>query len=96
MYEIWFKLGPRHKDDEWLIGRIATIITGEDTFFVKESGYRWVLDPGNNWFMDRDSITGEFILAYRYSGSHNKEQMDALRVTILWLLGLGKYNKPQS
>lgn len=94
MMEIRFNPHPTHRpeDDEVIIQRVASIIIGNKDIFRKESGYRWQLGSGNDWKMDRDTITGEFIISYRY-GHGRKKEMLALRMTIIWLLGFDSFNE---
>lgn len=93
MAEIRFKSHPNYKDKD-VINRVAQIVTGTaDGIFEKDSGYKWSLDSSNDWWMDKDPETGEFILAYRYGGGVNTPKMEALRTVIIWRLGLEGLNK---
>lgn len=92
--EIRFRVWPSHKpeQDEWLVKRIALLVNGNNEVFIKESGYKWQLGGANDWKMDKDLETGEFIVSYRY-GHGRKKEMEALGATIIFILGLQEYNK---
>ena len=79
-----------------LVGRVANMVTGDSSAFWvatdNREGYKYQLGTGNDWKMDRDIRTGEWILFYRY-GSGRLNEMAAVRATILWLFNLEQYNK---
>ncbi len=72
------------EDEQFVIARLAALVSDRPRVVVKETGYRYALDEGNDWWADRDPQTGEFVLAYRYG---TKERMDALKVVVDWLVG---------
>ncbi len=83
--EIRFKFPrpPTPADDKAIIDRLASIVCWQPKVFEKPDGYRYQLDCTNDWWADKDPETGEFVLAYRYGV---KEQMDALKTVVLWLV----------
>ena len=92
MAEIRFRVYPNYKERE-VVERVAQIVTGPtDEIFEKDSGYKWSLDSSNDWWMDKDRSTGEFILAYRYGDGGNAPLMEALRRVIIWRLGIDMLN----
>ena len=82
--EIRFKPSREYSNDT-VLTRVANLVLRTDTWFEKDSGYRWTLGTSNNWFMDRDRKKGEFILAYRYGFGGNVPKMEALRKVIDWV-----------
>jgi hypothetical protein len=95
MREIKFKTYPGEtgERDKQLAERLSRLVDvdGGGHVYEKESGYRWQLGGNNDWWMDRDSETGEIIVAYRYGEAYPGE-MEALRVTIIFLLHLQDWN----
>lgn len=71
--------------------RIALIVYGEKDLWesTNRGGYRFQLGNGNDWKVDRDLRTGEWIVYYRYG---TPEKMQALRITLLFLLGIEQFN----
>lgn len=91
--EIRFFSNPIYKDED-VVGSVAQIIIGKKDFYEQEPnhGYKWVI-AGNTWWMDKDSETGELVLAYRYGFSEEMQaKIQALRTVILWRLGLEHFN----
>ena len=88
-FEIRFRANPRFQDENWIIYRIAKIVCHRPAIEVQDQGYKWTLDNSKDWKMDRDSKTGEYILSYRYG---RQREMEALRTSIIWLLGLADFN----
>lgn len=88
--DIRFKV-PQHWKEEIVVDRIATLIYGEErVWFKKTSGYKYCLGTSNDWWIDKER--DEYLIAYRYSGEHNKEKLEALRKVIIWLLNIERYN----
>lgn len=96
MHKIRFKVNPRHRSehDILIVQRVANIISDIPAVKERREGYRWELDSTSDWWMDKDSKTGEFILAYRHGVGGNRKHMLRLRATILWLLRIEHYNEP--
>ena len=94
MSEIRFKGKPGWypNEVEKVVNRVARIVCGTPMVFKKENGYRWQLDGSNNWWMDFDENTEEFILAYRYGSGGNGVYFQNLQKVIPWLLGCQGFN----
>lgn len=78
-----------------VVERLSVFLAGRQPHFEpyeKEGCSRWVLDPGNNWWLDRDEQTGAFRLHYRYGGGSNAQRMAHLRATVLWIFGCEDWN----
>lgn len=86
-----FRPGISEEYEMEILKAIALKITGRPNVNLQDSGYRWSLGWGNDWWMDKDLETGEFILAFRY-GENKQKEMEALRTVLIWLLGLERYN----
>lgn len=92
--KVRFKVEANWSEEE-VAQKVATVIGGADTLkicppFRKESGYRWQLDATNDWWMDTDPETGEYILVYRYASGHNDKAIKAiegLRDYLEWIFG---------
>ncbi|MFC1678535.1 hypothetical protein ACFLZ9_02220 [Patescibacteria group bacterium] len=69
--------------------QVKQIVAGNGPVYELEKGYRWALGYTKNWWMDKDSKTDEFILAYQYG---KKENMENLRRRIIWMLGIEEFN----
>ncbi|MFC1598821.1 hypothetical protein ACFL2U_02330 [Patescibacteria group bacterium] len=101
MQEIRFKVNDHERKkaknkDEWdleIVERVEQIVCGTGTVMEKDSGYRWNLGETNDWKMDRDSQTGEFIVAYRYGMGPNLPNMEAVRATIIFVMGLEPFQQ---
>ncbi len=89
MQSIKIKPGPAYNssDEEWLAKRIASIVDGSDIVEQKNTGFKWNLGRANDWWLDIDPTSNEIIIAYRYGGGANEENMEKLRSIIIWLLG---------
>ncbi len=87
-----FKANPRWKDED-VVKFVAKIILGTEEFYEQRSGYKWTLGGSNDWWMDKDPQTGEFILAWRYCGGGNTAYMQLLYHVILWRLGFEHFNE---
>lgn len=72
------------------VERVAKIIYGNDTVNVKEGGYKWMLGTGNDWWMDIDRETGDYILAHRYFMSGIK---DSIFKAIILFMGLEELDR---
>lgn len=90
MHEIKFVVG--WKEDLALAQRVTEILTDCSTITRKCEGYMWQLGSSNDWWMNFNCKTGEVTIAYRY-GEANKKNMEALRTTLIWLLGAENLNK---
>ena len=80
--EIRFKVNPHWKKEEDIAERVAKVIGYTDCCppFKKDSGYRWQLNANNDWWMDIDHETGEYILAYRYEAP-----LEAFKIVLEWI-----------
>lgn len=87
-----FKANPRWKDVQ-VVRTVAQIVQGTRVFFRQKSGYRWMLGRSNDWWMDKDPQTGEFILAWRYGGGGNTVHMQLLYHVILQRLLIEHFNE---
>ena len=98
MLEIRFKGRPGWYPDEteYVVNRVAHIVCGSPLVFQKEHGYRWQLDGSNDWWMDFDEKTQEFLLIYRYSNRVNDVYLQSLQTAIPWLLGCQDFNPLES
>lgn len=96
MNKIKFRLKPNLSEGQELeyIRAIALRVVGQPEVYENKrgSGYKWQLGASNDWWMDKDFETGEYILAYRYATESNASKMKAIRVALIWLLGLGSFN----
>lgn len=92
--KIRFKANPLYKDED-VVKAVARIVQNTEEFFEQPSGggYKWVLGGSNNWWMNKDPETGEFILAWRYCGDGNTVYMQLLYHVILWRLGIVHLNE---
>ncbi len=92
--EIRFKINPNHikpEDIVYILERVAQIVIDTKRYYAQTSGYQWVLGTTNDWWMNFDATTNEFTLAYRY-GHIRQPEMQALRTTLIWLLGFKMFN----
>jgi hypothetical protein len=104
MQEIRFNAGNHLREqvtdkDAWdmeIVKRVEQIVCGTGTITEKDSGYRWNIGETNDWKMDRDPKTGEFIVAYRYGMGPNLSNMEAVRTTIIFVMALEPFNKQQA
>lgn len=85
MSEIRFKV--RNWDEDAVATRVVDVIAGHEASkicppFKKDSGYRWQLDASNDWWMDIDRETGEYILAYRYG---QEDTLKAIKIVLEWI-----------
>ncbi len=87
-----FKANPPWKDED-VVKSVAKIILGTEEFHEQRSGYKWMLGGSNDWWMDKDQETGEFVLAWRYCGGANTVRMQLLYHVILWRLGFEHFNE---
>jgi len=102
-YEIRFRVNNHLRDqvkdkDAWdrdVVERVEQIVEGSGHVHEKDSGYRWTLGTTNNWWMDRDQQTCEFILAYRYANPSNYHHLEAIRQTIIFVLALQPFNEKE-
>lgn len=95
--------------EDWLAKRVTEIILGREKMeagqgfpITKDSGYRWQLGPGNNWWFDiskrptwgkrfmGDQIA-TYIVAYRYGNSVS--EMRAIYRTMIKFLDVERYQK---
>ena len=85
MNEIRFKVHRIWKDEEQIALRVAQVIgySPHCPPHKKDSGYRWQLNDSNDWWMDRDPKTEEYIIAARYSST---VPMEALKTVLEWIL----------
>ena len=77
-----------------MIERIAHLICDIPRVHLQEEGHKWALDDSNDWKMDFDVRTEEYIISYRYGGGGNISRMEKLRDTILWRLDIEHHNTP--
>jgi len=104
MQEIRFYAGNHLREqaddkDAWdmeVVERVEQIVCGTGQITEKDTGYRWNLGITNDWKMDRDPQTGEFIVAYRYGMGPNLPNMEAVRTTIIFVMGLEPFQKKQA
>ena len=56
----------RPENEQKLMRRLTVVICGEDSQgpFKKDSGYKWQLDPANNYWASVEN--GKLVIAYRY------------------------------
>lgn len=87
-----FRASPLWKDED-IVKSVAKMILGTEEFHEQRSGYKWMLGGTNDWWMDKDPETGEFVLAWRYGGNGNTAYMQLLYHVILWRLGLEHFNE---
>lgn len=89
-----FKANPLWKDED-VVRAIARIVQNTEEFLEQSngSGYKWMLGGSNDWWMDKDLETGEFILAWRGCGGGNTVYMQLLYHVILWRLGIWHFNE---
>ncbi len=89
-----FKANSLWKDED-VVKCVARIVQNTEEFFEQPSGsgYKWMLGGSNNWWMDKDPETGEFILAWRYCGGGNTVFMQLLYHVILGRLGIQHFNE---
>mgnify|MGYP001583051143 CR=1 FL=1 len=92
--KIRFKANPLFKDED-VVKAVARIVLNTEVFSVQPSGsgYKWMLGASNDWWMDKDPETGEFILAWRNCGGANIVYMQLLYHVILWRLGIVHFNE---
>jgi hypothetical protein len=65
---------------------VTDLATGERQVpWQKTGGYKWTLEPGNDWFMDIDPQTGEYVLAYRYGGPDFPKVLEGLKPFLEWI-----------
>ncbi len=87
-----FRANPRWKDED-VVRSVARIVMDTEEFSEQLSGYKWMLGGSNDWWMDKDPETGEFILAWRNCGGGNTVYMQLLYHVILWRLGFDHFNE---
>jgi hypothetical protein len=93
--QVRFKINPKDWEDEeireYYARRVAMLVQGEDIIYRQDTGYVWTLGSSNDWFLDIDESTQEFVLAHRRY--FEQEKWDQLRVVLIWLLHLEPYNR---
>ncbi len=87
-----FKANPLWTDED-VVKYVARIVMGKEEFSEQSSGYKWMLGASNDWWMDKDPETGEFILAWRNCGGGNTAYMQLLYHVVLWRLGFEHFNE---
>lgn len=85
--QIRFTPNPR-RSEESIARRVAEIVIGHKAGqvclpSVKDLDYKWQLGGGNNWWMNIDEETGEYIVAYRY-GIGQDEMLAGLQSFLNW------------
>ncbi len=85
MAEIRFRVrGIRTSEDhDFIIRRLAALVSDRPNVTEKPTGYRYVLDETNDWWADFDKETGEYVLAHRHGP---EERMTALKTVVDWLV----------
>lgn len=71
---------PRYiKYEKEFVKRISQIVGGDIKWepCIKEGGYRWQIDRGNNWWCNINP-DGTIEIDYRYDGGGNTEYVDAV------------------
>lgn len=83
---IRFKVHPRITEDV-VVNRMAQLVgfTPHCPPFIQQSGYKWQLNDSNNWWLDFDKQTGEYIFAGRYA---TQELLEAYVTVLDWDLGM--------
>lgn len=80
-------------DQQWILQRLAKLINGNDEYRAQEQGFQYALGTANDWWVSFEAVEGKptkVRLCYRYGV---KARMDALRMVILWLLGVDHLNE---
>ena len=98
MERVRFHVNPHDRNDEdreeGIVRQVARLILGTDSGVKRQDrGYKWCLDSHNDWKMDRDLNTGEYILAWRYGGGGNLCRMLLAREWIIFRLGIDHFNE---
>lgn len=87
-----FKANPGWKDED-VVKFVARIVQGTEKFFKQPDGYKWMLGRSNDWWMDKDPQTGEFILIWRSGWGGNAIYMQLLYHVILQRLLIEHFNE---
>jgi hypothetical protein len=79
-----------HYESNFLARYFSEILGYRGRYVWEVENQQFTLDVSNNWRLKK-MFPNCYELHYRYEGSHQKE-MDALKTTIIWRLGLENFN----